>query len=81
MAILLPAKLGDLITGSLNGKILKDDANFDVEYQKKKHHVEAVITPKDKSMADMFEKVIMSFSEDKMTICKTSGIWRRLYAN
>ena len=60
------AKLGDLITGSLNGKILKDDANFDVEYQKKKHHVEAVITPKDKSMADMFEKVIMSFSEDKM---------------
>ena len=56
----------DLITGSLNGKLLKDDANFDVEYQKKNDHVEAVITPKDKSMADMFEKVIMSFSEDKM---------------
>ena len=43
-----------------------DDANFDVEYRKKKNVVEAVITPKNKSMADMFEKVIMSFSEDQM---------------
>ncbi|MDN3593977.1 LolA family protein [Zunongwangia endophytica] len=60
------AKLGDLITGSLNGKLLKDDEHFDVEYQKKNNLVEAVISPKDKSMADMFEKVIMSFSEDKM---------------
>ena len=60
------AKLGDLITGSLNGKLLQDDANFDVEYLKKKHVVEAVITPKNKSMADMFEKVIMSFSKDQM---------------
>ena len=60
------SKLGDLITGSLNGKLLQDDANFDMEYRKKKNVVEAVITPKNKSMADMFEKVIMSFSKDQM---------------
>ncbi|WBL27277.1 LolA family protein [Zunongwangia sp. HGR-M22] len=60
------AKLGDLITGSLNGKLLKDDEHFEVEYQKKNTNVEAIITPKDKNMVDMFEKVIMSFGNDKM---------------
>lgn len=59
-------KLGKLISGSLNGELLKDTENFNITYSKTNKGITAEMIPKDKNLADMFQKVIMCFSSEKM---------------
>ncbi|WP_417887464.1 LolA family protein [Zunongwangia sp.] len=58
------AKLGDLITGSLNGELLKDDENFTITYSHVKNGTNAVMIPKNENLASIFQKVVMCFSKE-----------------
>lgn len=55
-------KLVSLISGSVNGKLLDDPENFEVTYTRSGKYIEAVITPIDPSIKDMFSEIILLFN-------------------
>lgn len=57
-------KLVSLISGSINGKLLADQENFDVSFFREGGKVSAVIIPRDASLKQMFSEIILIFSED-----------------
>jgi len=57
-------KLIGLISGSVNGKLMEDPENFDITYFKSGEKVSAVIVPKDASLKNMFNEIILIFDKD-----------------
>ena len=57
-------KLVSLISGSVNGKLLADQENFDISFFRNGEKVSAVIIPKDPSLKQMFSEIILIFSKD-----------------
>lgn len=59
-------KMGELVSGSVNGKILQADEDFTITYHKEKQHIRARIIPKDKSLSGMFSEIWVSFNSDHL---------------
>ncbi|APS39664.1 MULTISPECIES: LolA family protein [Salegentibacter] len=56
-------KIAKLITGSVNGKLLQDNENFDISYSRENNLIAALIIPKDKNLKAMFAEIHLSFNE------------------
>lgn len=61
-------KLVTLISGSINGKLLEDKKNYEVSYFKTTNLISAVIVPKDNSIRDMFNQIILLFDRNLVVI-------------
>lgn len=59
-------KMGELVAGSVNGKILQADEDFNITYHRTGEHVRAVIIPKDKALAGMFKEIWVNFNEQHL---------------
>jgi len=57
-------KLVTLISGSINGKLLEDKKNFDIAYFKTTNLISAVIIPRDKSISEMFNQIILLYDRN-----------------
>jgi len=57
-------KLVSLISGSVNGKLLADQENFDISFFRHGEKVSAVIIPRDQSLKQMFSEIILIFGKD-----------------
>lgn len=57
-------KLIGLISGSVNGKLLADNDNFEVTYSKSGKNFLAVIVPRDAAIRQMFHEIILVFNEE-----------------
>ncbi|HKJ49246.1 MAG TPA: outer membrane lipoprotein carrier protein LolA [Christiangramia sp.] len=55
-------KMGELVAGSVNGKILMADKDFDITYHHAGENVKAVIIPKDPGLKSMFEEIWINFN-------------------
>lgn len=55
-------KLLNLISGSVNGKLLEDPENFRITYYRNGENVQAVIEPQDASIRGMFNEIILIFN-------------------
>lgn len=61
-------KLVTLISGSINGKLLEDKKNYDVSYFKTTNLISAVIVPKDASIREMFNQIVLLFDRNFVVI-------------
>jgi len=61
-------KLVTLISGSINGKLLEDKKNYEVSYFKTTNLISAVIVPKDNSIREMFNQIILLFDRNFVVI-------------
>ena len=59
-------KIAKLITGSVNGKLLQDNENFEISYSREKELITAIIIPKDKNLKAMFSEIQMQFNTEDM---------------
>ncbi|UBZ06518.1 outer membrane lipoprotein carrier protein LolA [Salegentibacter mishustinae] len=59
-------KIANLIIGSVNGKLLQDNENFDISYFKENDNIIAVIIPKDEHLSQMFSEIQMQFNAEKV---------------
>lgn len=59
-------KMGELVAGSLNGKILMADKDFDITYHRAGQNVKALIIPKDENLRGMFKEILINFSPDHL---------------
>lgn len=59
-------KLIDLISGSVNGKLLADMDNFDISFYRAGNDIAAVIIPKDSALHQMFNEIVLTFDETNM---------------
>jgi len=59
-------KIAKLITGSVNGKLLQDNENFDISYTRENSLISSIIIPKDKNLKAMFAEIQMQFNADDM---------------
>lgn len=75
-------KLLSLISGSVNGKLLEDPENFEVKYTRSGKYIEAVITPIDPSIKDMFSEIILLFNGeylvDSVKLMEDSGDYTQI---
>lgn len=55
-------KMGELVAGSVNGKILMADKDFDITYHQAGENVKALIIPKDPGLKGMFEEIWINFN-------------------
>ena len=61
-------KLVTLISGSINGKLLEDKKNYDVSYFKTTNLISAVIVPKDATIREMFNQIVLLFDRNFVVI-------------
>lgn len=59
-------KIGELVAGSVNGKILMADKDFDITYHHADQHVKALIIPKDQSLKGMFKEIWIKFNQEHL---------------
>ncbi len=59
-------KIIDLISGSINGKLLDDEENFDISYYKNGNEISAILVPKDPSLKEMFSEITLIFNENHL---------------
>ncbi|MEO2061596.1 MAG: outer membrane lipoprotein carrier protein LolA [Christiangramia sp.] len=59
-------KVGEMIAGSVNGKILKANNDFDISYFKEKNSMKARVIPKDQRIAGMFSEIWMNFNKENL---------------
>ncbi|MDR5590331.1 outer membrane lipoprotein carrier protein LolA [Christiangramia sp. SM2212] len=57
-------KMGELVAGSVNGKILMADKDFDITYHHAGENVKALIIPKDDSLRGMFKEIWINFNPE-----------------
>jgi len=57
-------KMGELVAGSVNGKILMADKDFNITYHHADQHVKALIIPKDQSLKGMFKEIWIKFNQE-----------------
>lgn len=62
----LMEKLVSLISGSVNGKLVADQENFDVSVTRNGKFITALIIPKDPSIKQMFHEIIMIFNQEHL---------------
>jgi outer membrane lipoprotein carrier protein len=60
------AKIANLITGSVNGKLLQDNENFDISYTGKNGMISALIIPRDKNLKAMCAEIHLMFNEENI---------------
>ncbi|CAN5300687.1 hypothetical protein BH23BAC2_BH23BAC2_20200 [soil metagenome] len=60
----LMEKLVGLISGSVNGRLITDQENFDVTYSRSGKNIIAWIIPKDPLIKQMFNEIVMIFTPD-----------------
>lgn len=60
------SKLLNLISGSVNGKLLEDPENFQITYHRSGKNVQAVIEPLDASVKNMFHQIILIFNGEHL---------------
>lgn len=60
------AQIGDLIAGSLNGKILEADKDFTINFYKKGNVVKARIIPNEAHISSMFKEIWLNFDENQL---------------
>lgn len=56
--------MGELVAGSMNGKILQAEQDFEISYHKTEAQVQAIIIPRDKALAGMFKEIRVNFNEE-----------------
>jgi outer membrane lipoprotein carrier protein len=61
-------KLVSLISGSINGRLLEDKKNYDVSYFKTTNLISAVIVPKDESIREMFNQIVLLYDRNFIVI-------------
>ena len=59
-------KMGELVAGSVNGKILQADADFKISYHQIGEQVRAIIIPKDKALSGMFKEIWVNFNKEHL---------------
>ena len=59
-------KMGELVAGSVNGKILQADTDFDITYHHEGQNVKAQIIPKDQSLKSMFKEIWLNFNAEHL---------------
>ncbi|MBZ9729632.1 outer membrane lipoprotein carrier protein LolA [Salegentibacter sp. JZCK2] len=59
-------KIAKLITGSVNGKLLQDNENFDISFTRENDLVSALIIPKDKNLKAMFAEIHLLFNGENI---------------
>ncbi len=59
-------KMGELVAGSLNGKILMAEKDFNITYHQSGKFVKAIIIPKDQGLKGMFSEIWISFNTDHL---------------
>jgi len=59
------AKMGELVAGSFNGRILEMDELFKTDFAKDGKFVKATVTPKDENLAEMFSEILIFFNAEK----------------
>jgi len=59
-------KMGELVAGSVNGKILMADKDFNITYHHADQHVKALIIPKDQSLKGMFKEIWIKFNQEHL---------------
>lgn len=60
------AQIGDLIAGSLNGKILEADKDFTINFYKKGNEIKARIVPNEAHLSSMFKEIWLNFDENQL---------------
>ncbi|WP_298247089.1 outer membrane lipoprotein carrier protein LolA [uncultured Christiangramia sp.] len=58
-------KMGELVTGSFNGRILEMDELFRTDFAREGKFVKATVTPKDENLAEMFSEIRIFFNAEK----------------
>lgn len=75
-------KLLNLISGSVNGKLLEDPENFRINYFKNGEYVQAVIVPQDAALKNMFSEIILIFNGnhvvDSVKLMEENGDFTRI---
>ncbi|SKB32992.1 outer membrane lipoprotein carrier protein [Salegentibacter holothuriorum] len=70
-------KIAKLITGTISGKLLQDNENFNFSYFKENDKIIAVIIPKDKHLKQIFSEIQMQFNAEslveKVSLIEESG--------
>lgn len=59
-------KMGELVAGSVNGKILQADKDFDITYHHSGNLVKALIIPKDENLRGMFKEIWLIFNSEHL---------------
>lgn len=59
-------KLVNLISGSMNGKLLAEEDNFEIKYFRNGPAVTAVLVPKDASLQQFFSEIILIFNKEHL---------------
>lgn len=59
-------KMGELVAGSVNGKILMADKDFDITYHHAGTNVKALIVPKDQGLKGMFKEIWINFNREHL---------------
>lgn len=59
-------KMGELVAGSVNGKILMADKDFDITYHYAGANVRALIIPKDQGLRGMFKEIWINFNAEHL---------------
>ncbi len=57
-------KMGELVAGSVSGKILQADKDFNITYHKSGSVVKARIIPNDMNLSGMFKEIWVNFNSD-----------------
>ena len=58
-------KMGELVEGSFNGRILEMDELFRTDFAREGKFVKATVTPKDENLAEMFSEIRIFFNAEK----------------
>jgi len=58
-------KMGELVAGSFNGRILEMDELFETDFAREGKFVKATVTPKDENLAEMFSEILIFFNTEK----------------
>ncbi|TDN89426.1 outer membrane lipoprotein carrier protein [Salegentibacter sp. 24] len=70
-------KIAKLITGSVNGKLLQNNQDFEISYTQENNLISALIVPKDKSLKAIFSEIYLLYNEsnivEKVSLKEESG--------
>lgn len=59
-------KLGKLVSGTVNGKLLEDAHNFDITYYREGAGTWARVKPKDQKLSRIFSEILLEFDSEKV---------------
>ncbi|AVR46415.1 outer membrane lipoprotein carrier protein LolA [Christiangramia fulva] len=60
------AQIGELIAGSLNGKILEADKDFRINFFRINNEIKARIVPNESHLSSMFKEIWLNFDENQL---------------